>query len=53
MDVLDLPTHQLILLDFASNLAEGATHGKLTAGDYSPLFGSGSTSTKSSFLVRS
>ncbi|UZJ55413.1 hypothetical protein CBS101457_004733 [Exobasidium rhododendri] len=53
MDVLDLPTHQLILLDLASNLAEGASQNKLTEGDYASVFGIGSTSSKSSLLTAS
>ena len=51
MDILDIPTHQLILLDLASNLAEGAQHNKLAPGDYGTVFGAGSTSAKASLLV--
>lgn len=53
MDGLDLPTHQLILLDLAANLAESASQGKTTSGDYeASIFGAGSTSaSKASVLV--
>jgi hypothetical protein len=51
MDVRDLPTHQLILLDLASNFAEAASQNKLTEGDYASIFSNGSTSSKSSLLV--
>lgn len=44
MDGLDIPTHQLILDDLASNLAESASRGQLTEGDTQSIFGTGALS---------
>lgn len=50
MDSLDLSTHQLILNDLASNLAESAVKGQLTLGDSTSIFGLGSSSRSGKLL---